>query len=249
MNKTVLENEQQQETAAALEASLHRNMSGGSNTAKGTGQAERANEYVEKSKAVSKMYLKYAWDILKKPNQQAFRKDQSHLLNGAISASIFSVFFSLAVYFMLRKIMSVSLWGVPIFKITFFDGAVMPFIVIAILIAVVATALYGALMLQKIKVSYKEILSQWLTYLVIPAALSVIAFVLALIGISQLSSLLLGLSIIAMFGSVPIFICGYQQGKPSELDPLYITLAIYAVVGIIFSIIGNGLMQNLLGAF
>lgn len=83
--------------------------------------------------------------------------------------------------------------------------------------------------------------------LVVPVALSVLAFISGLIGVGILTSLFLGLLFITIFAiMIMIYQSEVKQASMTKLDPLYGLLALFAVILILLNYVSSYMLAGML---
>ena len=192
---------------------------------------------------IVKEYFKYVWVILKKPHIEAFAKDKTHLLFGAINIIAFAILFGLTTWFLMDNILDI--FGA---SASFLSSFIVPVIGSAFFLAIGGCVAFGLTKLNKLSTNFVDVLSQWFAYMAIPAAIMPLIFITALVGLSKLSMVLLAIAFIAVFASAASIVKHYKLGESNVIDLMYSTAIFFAVQGLVLYFILNQFVASIINA-
>lgn len=206
---------------------------------------QQPNAYLQNAKHISQSYFSYFSEILKKPYAMAKQVGTEQLLNGIISIILYALILPLVTYLFI-KMNNLDTYIIS----PFLNIVIRPMIGYAVFAVLVGTFTYAALKLNKVTVSYKEIISKLGAWLVPFTAILVIAGLLALLKF-EIFILFLIIGFFGLIFTVPVFlILNYKQDNTvGGLDTIYSILLTYAATFILLRIMGQWLFEMLAKAF
>jgi hypothetical protein len=220
-----------EEVAAASSGSTYHTTSGNS------------QQYIEKGKAVLKLYFSYFLTLLKSPVLVAGKIGRSELTNGIITIALFALIIPLMTYLGLRGVLEDSLLSV---EISFSSFVIKPFFTLVILLTLVGVIIFGTTKLGKTSASFLDILARFGAFLVVPTGLLLIALLLSLFG-SNYFILFLILGLMSFSFIIPLIIYSLLREEPNGLDVFYCTFLTYIGIIILFTILGEQAFQGIKG--
>lgn len=200
------------------------------------------NETVEKITAVSKSYWQYFLAHLKAPTQKGMDSNHSNTSFAIINAALISIFFALTLFAQL------SLRTSSMFGLSFTESFIPGLVFMLLLIAITTGGLFLAIKIVfKSEVDFKALFVKFGGVLPLPVALSVAAFISGLIGISELTSLFIGLLFLTIFALMILTYQSYRKpGVDTNIDPLYGLVGLFAIVLILLSVISSYMLAGVL---
>lgn len=202
------------------------------------------NEFVEQTKAISKSYWGFVLDALKAPFEAAKRvgAEQSDLIHGLITLVIFALFVPLTLYFSSRGMFGG--WVRP----PFWETVVLPFIMLLILVAVMVGIIFGVARFMRSEVDFMQVYTRFMTLMVIPAGLAILALLFSVLNAYTFSTILMSLSLALMMlaGIGAIFSIKETKAKPGGLDVIYVVIIYFAILMVIFMLLGDALLGNMM---
>lgn len=198
-----------------------------------------SQEYIHKGKVISKMYFSYFLTMLKKPVSAAASTNKRDLTNSLITMVLFTLFIPLMIFFVLKNMLS------DYMTVSFFDVVMKPFFVFFIYIVLVVAVVFGVLKIAKSSASFLDVMARLGSFLVLPTAFLAVAFILSLIS-STSCIFFLSIGLICFSVIIPLIIYSYKQEEPRGLDTFYCILLTYIGIVIIFLIIGEQVVQELI---
>ncbi|MEK4566760.1 zinc ribbon domain-containing protein [Alkalihalobacillus sp. FSL R5-0424] len=200
------------------------------------------NETVEKVTALSKNYWTYFLSNLKAPTQKGFVENQGNVIFATINVALIAFFFAFTLFAQLgfRASSYISL--------SFSDSFIPGFFFMMIFLAVTIGGLFVTLkVIINSPINLQAFYSRFGESLVVPVALSVLAFISGLIGVGILTSLFLGLLFITIFAiMIMIYQSEVKQASMTKLDPLYGLLALFAVILILLNYVSSYMLAGML---
>lgn len=204
----------------------------------------QTNEFVEKVVEISKDYWSFTLNALKSPYEASKRitDDKPNLINGLITAILFSLFLPLFTYFYTRRVSSG--WLVP----SFLEGVVIPFFVILIVTALSIAIVFAIVRLIKADIDILLVFTRFMTLMILPTALIIIAFVLSLINVLSISMLIAGLALFIVFlvSFQTIFSIKETHSRGGGIDVSYVFLINFFLLMIIFLLIGEAVLGSIM---
>ncbi len=201
----------------------------------------QTNEYVEKLKAVSKMYWNYFLNYLRRPSE-VLKQGEKEFVNGIVNIVIMAMFIGLALFTLLKR----TTW--PPYTPSFFQtiGSTLAFVLICT--AIVIGSLLLTIKFLGPDQSFENIAGIYGTHLIPSTFLVLIAFILFNLKAYTFGNLLLMFALLLAFFIVPIYILiKLLEQKATALDPLYCVIVYIVVFGIAFSIFHSVLEDTVMG--
>lgn len=202
------------------------------------------NEFVEQTKAIGKSYWGFVLDALKAPFGATKRvgAEQSDLIHGLITLVIFALFVPLTLYFSSRGMFGG--WVRP----PFWETVVLPFIMLLILVAVMVGIIFGVARFMRSEIDFMQVYTRFMTLMVIPAGLAILALLFSVLNAYTFSTILISLSLALMMlaGIGAIFSIKETKAKPGGLDVIYVVIIYFAILMVIFMLLGDALLGNMM---
>lgn len=226
-----------EETAAVVETH-------GDNThhSSQTEKESNLNEYLEKTKDISKTYFSYFTRVLKSPltESQTIRKEE--FVNGIITIVLYALLIPLMAYLSLGS--ARHYMASPFFNVFF-----KPALGYTVFIFLIAGFSFLAIQLGKAKADIKDVIARFGALLVPFIVIFVIAFILALLQ-TGFYAVVLSLGLMGSIMAVPpLVIYSYKKDVKGGLDTLYGVLLTYILTSITLGIMSAILIENILGNF
>lgn len=203
--------------------------------------AKPPNETVEKVTALSKNYLTYFLSNLKAPTQRGFVENQGNVIFATINVALIAFFFAFTLFAQLGFRAS------SFISLSFSDSFIPGFFFMLIFLAVTIGGLFLTLKLViDSPINLQAFYSRFGESLVVPVALSAVAFVSGLIGIGSVTSLFLGLLFLMVFAiMIMVYQTEVKQASTAKLDPLYGLVALFAVILIILNYVSSYILADM----
>ena len=208
------------------------------------GQQGNGQVYIDKTKTVSKLYFSYFMSALKHPVRVAENTGKENLTNGIITMVLFTLMILLTSYFALKNALSSFMMDeleLPV--VSFSSMVVKPFFVLIILLAIISLIIFGAVKLGTSSAGFLDVLARFGTFLVVPTVIFVISLLISLIG-SYYFVIFFLLGLIGFSVAITLTINSYKMQSAEGLDVFYRILLANIAIGILFSIIGDAIIQN-----
>ncbi|CEG29120.1 hypothetical protein [Bacillus sp. B-jedd] len=218
------------------------------------------NQYLETTKTVSRQYLKFVLQVLKKPFSSSHQVGGEQFVNAIITICLFSLFIPVMFYFALKGFLSDignlggGLFGNAMQNISppFGTVVVKPFFGYIVFVLLISAFIFAAVKLGKIQVAFKDVVSRFGTLLIPFTALMLVAVLLSILKISFAFALLF-ISLVGLIFLVPtLVISSYKNPDNNGLDILYGSLLSYVLTFITLAIMGEFLfdaIKSSLGSF
>ncbi|WP_462410834.1 zinc ribbon domain-containing protein [Neobacillus sp. Marseille-QA0830] len=219
-------------------------------------QPAAANQYIETTKKISKLYFGYAMEVLKRPFSTSQFYGGEQFVNGIITMCLYALFTPLVLYFGLKGILEElgsfggGLFDSAVESITppFGDAVVKPFFGYLVFIFLVSAFTFGAIKLGKVQAGYKEVIARFGSFLLPITALLLVALLLSLLKMKFSFFILL----FAIFGSITVVpalvIASFKRNTTEGLDVIYGTLLTYLATFITIYIMANILFESIKNA-
>ncbi|MCU9612809.1 zinc ribbon domain-containing protein [Caldibacillus lycopersici] len=219
-----------------------------------TQAAPSANaEILEKGKHVSKQYFSYFVNALKHPASFSNQIDSRSMVNGIITIVLATLFLSLTVYSLAKEIADALMEAVGFFGIGDFDepsfGSMFlkPFFLILIYFVFLNAVIFGALKLNKVQVSFQDVIARFGTYLVVPTVLFLFIYLSALLGLGVgFTAFIVSLAGASIYISIALTISSYKAA--GKIDNYLVILLAFAVIVIVNSLILNAYVDKIVEA-
>ncbi|WP_409271434.1 hypothetical protein V1499_18320 [Neobacillus sp. SCS-31] len=211
------------------------------------------NQYLETTKAISRQYIKFVLEVLKKPFSTSTQVGGEQFINAIITVCLFSLFVPLMSYFVLKGIISDmgnfggGLFGNAVREITppFGSVVIKPFFGFIVFVLLISSFTFAAVKLGKVNASFKEVASRFGTLLVPFTALMLVAVLFSMLKIS-FAFVLLIISLIGLIFLVPaLVISSYKSPFNNGLDIAYGSLLTYVLTFITLMIMGEFLFDSI----
>lgn len=229
-----------QETAAAVESTNLGN------------QGQAPNQYLTKTKNISKGYLSYALTVLKKPYASSVGVGKEHFVNSIITMVLYSFIIPLMLFFGVKALSSglndlAGAFGMgEVFQPSFMDIVIIPTFLYAIFILLVAIFTYAGIKLGRINPSFKEVIARFGSFLIPFTAVLIVALLLSLIKVKLFIYFLL----LGFFGSIftvpSLVIASYKKQSQEGIDVIYGTLVTYVLTSVLLYIMGQKMFDAII---
>lgn len=194
---------------------------------------------IEKAKEIGQSFLGYILDGVKAPFQagKSVGAEQADLINGLITLLIFSGFIPLSVFVL-------GSWGRP----PFFATVVVPFILFIIFIAITVAVLFAVARLMKSEIDFMQVFTRFMTFMIIPAGLAVLVFIVSIFNAYLFSTLLLALIFLTVsLASIgTIFTIKETKEKSGGLDVMYVVIIHFLIISLVLALFGDALLGQLM---
>lgn len=194
---------------------------------------------IEKAKEIGQSFLGYILDGVKAPFQagKSVGAEQADLINGLITLLIFSGFIPLSVFVL-------GSWGRP----PFFATVVVPFILFIIFIAITVAVLFAVARLMKSEIDFMQVFTRFMTFMIIPAGLAVLVFIVSIFNAYLFSTLLLALIFLTVsLASIgTIFTIKETKEKSGGLDVMYVVIIHFLIISLVLGLFGDALLGQLM---
>ncbi|MFK3936930.1 zinc ribbon domain-containing protein [Alkalihalobacillus sp. NPDC078783] len=206
--------------------------------------AKPQNETVEKVTALIKNYWTYFLSNLKAPTQRGFVENQGNVIFATINVALIAFFFAFTLYAQLGFRMD-SYFGL---SLSFSESFIPGFFFMLIFLAIIIGGLFLTLKLvTESSIALQAFYSRFGESLVVPVALSVLAFISGLIGIGSVTSLFLGLLFLTLFAiMIMVYQTEVKQASLAKFDPLYGLVALFAVTLILLNYVSSYMLAGML---
>lgn len=207
--------------------------------------ASEPNEFVEKTKEISKNYWEFLLQALKAPYQTTLHVGvkQSDMINGLITLILFSLFIPLSFYTTAVRIA----WRKP----PFFDTVVLPFIMFIIFIAIMIGIMFAVARFMKSDIDFMQVYTRFMTFMMIPAVLSLLALIFNLLKANTFTGILTGLVFLMVSLSTigTLFTIKETKEKSGGLDVIYVILIFIMIIMLILLLLGDALLGQMINDF
>lgn len=244
--------EDSQEAAAGMEAGLGRqegNRTGSAETHRAvptqTQESMESNQQTGNTENVLIQYWNYFLTLLKNPTN-AFQKDGNHFIYGLITIGLYSLLFSLSIYFLansLFKSISGGFLG---------EGTSLPFsitfrllVIIVVILAIAFFSAFAVIKMAKNTGTFQAILSQFGGLLVPFTVLHAIGLLGGLIGSIQLTMIPILIALMFSISYVPVLLV-YEKvaSLHSGGQRVYLSLATVLIMSLVFYILGDAWLMD-----
>ncbi|WP_099156508.1 DUF6574 domain-containing protein [Virgibacillus ndiopensis] len=208
-----------------------------------TGSAQQPNEVVEKLKSAGSNFGHFFVTLLKNPSE-AKKANGNDLISASITIVIFSLLIAFGYHLSLNS-MSTGFFGGPSFS--FFDSFILPFIEFIIMFLIAAALTFGGVKITGQALSFTDVLAKYGGYLTPFLVLYVIGFLLALVGLSSFSGLIILVSVLGTLLIAPTLILLEQPAN--GFDRVYTLIGIYIVSLLVLGFFIQSFIQNILSNF
>lgn len=214
------------------------------------------NQYLEKTKNVSKLYFSYFMHVLKKPYANSQSVGGEHFLNAIITMILYSLIIPLIFYFGLKGLLSnINDFGSALFgeevavNPPFFDVVIKPTFAFVIFILLVAIITFAAVKLGRINASFKEVISRFGSFLIPIVIILAVALIFSILKIEFFLVVLLLGFIGSIFLVPPLVIASFKKDTQVGMDVIYGSLVTYVFTFIVIRVMGDILFESLKNAF
>lgn len=201
--------------------------------------AREPDPVVEKAKEIGQSFLNYLLDGVKAPFQASKNvgAEQADLINGLITLLIFSLFIPFSVFVFGR-------WGRP----PFFATVVVPFFLFIIFMAITVGIIFGVSRLMKSEIDFLAVFTRFMTFMIIPAGLAVLTFIVSIFNAYLFTGLLLLLIflIVSLASVGTIFTIKETNEKSGGLDVTYVIIIHFLIISLVLALFGDALLGQLM---
>ena len=219
----------------------------------GTGQPVQPaepNPTVEKAKVIGQSFWKYFLAGLKAPYRMSLTvgSQQADLINGLITLILFALFVPFTGYLATNHYANSFLGSFSsTVKPPFFESVIKPFIFMVIFIAILVAILFAVSRLMKSEIDFMAVFTRFMTFMIIPAGLVTLAFVVSLVNAYVFGGFLIFLAFSIMFlsGVASIFSIKTTTTHPGGIDVIYVIIIHYIILFIVLIIFGDAMIGQL----
>lgn len=201
------------------------------------------NEHVKLAVNTSQQYFRYVLAVLKKPAQVGTTAGQAQFLNGIITQSLLTFLIPLMSY--------VAMLSLPSFiRPSFFGTALRMWFYLILMMVCVNGVIFLFAKLGKSGASIKDVAGRLGTLLVLPLTLVLVAFVAALIRLSDLASLALGFGLLGLLAAIVLTLYTFKKesAQPEQgIDAFYGIMVTFLILLIVFYLIGRSMVFSVMG--
>ncbi|MGG3797954.1 hypothetical protein [Metabacillus fastidiosus] len=196
--------------------------------------AVKTNEHVEKAKVMSKMYINYFIQGMKNPTTAAQSVNSEQFINGLITMIIYAISIPLMFYF-----------SVP-YADSFTEVVLKPSFYYLLFIGFVALVTFAVVKLGRVPAVIQDVFARFGTFLIVPTAFFIGAFILSLIKVHDFASILLLFGFLGLFIAVPFTIFSFKKDIKVGLDAVYGTFLTYLAIIILILTIARIIIDQIL---
>lgn len=209
---------------------------------------QNSNEFAEKGKSIAKDYFRFFKQSLAGPMAASKQVTADDKINGLITHILFALFLPLFSYFTAGKLLNDTMpFGSPAdISVPFGSVVVKPMFFLLIYLAVYTAVVLGVAKMMKANISYTEVMTRFGVFNVLPATLLLVAIIFSFMSVTIFSFFLFGAAISLFFVSCIAVIFSVKEEGTGGLDVFYGLLVANIAMGIIFMIIGESIVGNLI---
>lgn len=203
---------------------------------------EKANDYVEQGKQVTKQYWNFIPGALGHPFQTSKRVSDGDKINAIITLALFSILLPLFAYTTIRKLSD------GYFQPPFFDMVIKPFFVLVIFFVVLIAVKFGVAKLMKANVTFWDVLTIFGTLMILPTVVAFGSLILSFVSSYTFSTILFffSISFTSIASMASVFSLKARAPEKAGLDAVYGVIITYIAMAIIVFIIGDSVVGNLI---
>lgn len=210
-------------------------------------QPTEPNEFVEKTKEISKNYWSYVLNALKSPFEASKQvtNNRTDLINSLITVIIFSLLTPLMIYFSSLKVPRF------LYEPSFFDTVIIPFFIYLIVLAALVGIIFACVQLMKVEIDISLIFTRFATLLNIPACLVLLSIILLAFNAYFISTILfsIGLIMISLVNIGTMISIKETHYKKGGLDFIYVIIINNAAILLIILLLGDAFIGELFNSF
>lgn len=201
---------------------------------------------LENTKQIVTHYFKFFSEVLKNPYATSKHIGEEHFVNAIITFVLYCVIIPLTIFFGLKTLMGVNVFGVdlsfaPKFSQVFFK--LLFSLIIFTLLLVILT--FSAVRMGKITVSYQEVFSRFGAFLIPFVAILLLSFIFSVIKIKLFMIIFLFGFLASIFLVPPLVIVSYYKDSRNGLDVVYGSLLTYILNLIFLTIFGRMVVHSI----
>ncbi len=203
---------------------------------------KNSGEYIQKGKEVGRRFYSFALTAAAAPMNASRKVIEADYLNGLIANLLLAFLLPLFSYFTARSLNN----GWMEVDIPFGQVVIQPFFYILIFMAVFTVINFAAAKLMKTKVTFKEVVTRYGVFNVLPLGLVTLAVVFALLSATVFSTFLFGVGA-GLFALSSLFlIFSLKENSDGGLDVYYALLLVNFVMFLVFAMFGINLVKHIL---
>lgn len=210
--------------------------------------AQSTNVQVEKLKEFSNGYFSHFIELLKQPTQALTMK--TSFLNSILSFILYLFIISYTIYTMINKVYGSTLGGFSDFGVSESIPFKFMFAIMLVLGIFTFVAIVALFVLAKIfagHASFSQLFGQVMNFYPVLITISVVAFVLQLIGITGFGILVTIVAIFIALLFIPLYVIVHVlQTNPHKVDTYYIYLMLAGVIAILLYLVLNSMVSQLI---
>ncbi|MEO4054055.1 zinc ribbon domain-containing protein [Solibacillus sp. CAU 1738] len=208
---------------------------------------QESSEQIEKIKEQSKMYFNYYMQQLKVPSTH-FNATELSLKNSAISIVLYVILTALSVYVLIKGLFGggfYDYYGPSFFKIFLYMSV---FFILLITISLVAVFVTTKLFSEDI--TFKEVISKFGGYYMLPIMLSILGILLALFKSYSFASISIYIGLAIVIGVIPIYIMvKLLSSKSKGIDSFYAFIFYIIVTIVLMVIVASFIIDSTIGEY
>lgn len=202
---------------------------------------EKLDPYLQKGKVVANDYWSYFLDKWKSPVINGLGAKSNQRINGLITLIGFVLFFSLFTVVITRGI-RIGIFGGGSGFGMFFSSLIHTSLLVGITLVMLWVA---AKFFVRKDVGFMDVLARYGALTVVPASLTVVSFLLALMTLIQLSLLILMFVIIGWITAVTITAYTYHREAVNPgMDPLYCLFIVFGAIGLYVYLFSDSMVTS-----
>ncbi|MCG7313974.1 zinc ribbon domain-containing protein [Priestia flexa] len=219
---------------------------------------QQPNQHVENAKKISKLYIGYFMQGLKNPTATAQGVRGEQFINGLITMILFAISIPLTVFFGWNAIIEktalianekfsggfeshvIKLKVNDVIRPEFVDLFFTNALFCILWVGIIGGAVFVAIKLGKVNVTFQDVFARFGTFLIIPASLLIISVVLAILKI-DLFLYVFALGVLGIFFAISLAIASFTKGQTSGMDGIYGTVIAFVVTLVLFILLSQSI--------
>ncbi|WP_440897987.1 hypothetical protein ACS127_08495 [Amphibacillus sp. Q70] len=210
-------------------------------------QSAEPNEFIEKTKEISKSYWGFLPKALKSPFEASKQVTDSKedLINSLITVVIFALFVPLFMY-----TSATSMFGEWL-RPPFFQTVIFPFFIFILFLGAMVAIIFAVVRLMKAEIDFLLVFTRFATLLVAPTSLVLLSVIFSILNAYFFSSLLLSLALfLASLASIGTIVSIKEtHKKDGGIDLIYVIIINYLILFLVIILLGDVLLGDLFNDF
>ncbi len=196
---------------------------------------QQENPHLKMTKEMGIQYYQFVLKVLRRPFKVAKEVTEKDFINGIISLLLMALFVPLYSFTLAKKI--------TFSRITFFDGVIKPFFVLAIILAVIAGIIFGVSLLMKAEVTFKTIIAKLGSLTTISSLLFLLAAFFLWLSVYVFSGFLLSAGFLVFLLAITATLFALPATK--GLDVVYGVIITFIGIVIVLAILGDSMVGRM----